>query len=121
MTTDLDTLKALVAAGKKATQGEYNFDHLDRAIYTGDIEIIISERFQFVQDGRFLATAANSRQALKRLIERHEAMEKALEISIGYVALVADGVGKMPILKDRAKSDLEILSKAVETGGVDDE
>ena len=39
-------------------------------------------------------------------------VREALEISIGYISLVADGVGGMPILKSRAKADLEILQSA---------
>jgi hypothetical protein len=42
----------------------------------------------------------------------HDVIE-ALEISVGYVALVADGTGKMPILKSRAEKDCEILGLAL--------
>lgn len=38
----------------------------------------------------------------------------ALEISIGYTGLVANGIGNMPILKDRAKDDCRILSEAMD-------
>ena len=38
----------------------------------------------------------------------------ALEIAAGYIALVAKGVGNMPILKDRAKSDCDILGAAIQ-------
>jgi hypothetical protein len=42
-----------------------------------------------------------------------EAIE-ALEISIGYTALVSGGYGELPILKSRAKSDTAIIAKALE-------
>jgi len=38
---------------------------------------------------------------------------KALEISAGYVALVASGVDKMPISKRRAYDDCDILGDAI--------
>jgi hypothetical protein len=42
-----------------------------------------------------------------------EMMAEALQISAGYIALVADGASKMPILKSRAQSDCEIISNAL--------
>lgn len=42
-----------------------------------------------------------------------EKVEAALELAIGYPALVARGVGKMPILKDRAADDCRIISEAL--------
>jgi hypothetical protein len=45
--------------------------------------------------------------------EAMEQVREALEIAAGYIALVADGVGKMPILKDRVKSDCEIIGHAI--------
>lgn len=51
----------------------------------------------------YLIKAANS----------HDALVEALEIAIGYVALVADGQKEIPITQNRAKSDSQILGAAL--------
>lgn len=61
--------------------------------------------------GAFMVRYAKSTTDHTELLR--EALE-ALEIAIGYTALVADGVGKMPIIKDRAKSDCEIIGSALD-------
>lgn len=42
-----------------------------------------------------------------------EKIATALELAIGYPALVAKGVGNMPILKDRAQDDCRIIGEAL--------
>lgn len=46
--------------------------------------------------------------------EAVKVIREALEISMGYTALVANGIGNMPILKARAQSDCAILEGALE-------
>ena len=46
-------------------------------------------------------------------LRRMERMERALEIAAGYAALVASGVGTLPITKERAASDCQIISEAL--------
>ncbi len=43
-----------------------------------------------------------------------DAVIAALEMAIGYPALVAKGIGNMPILKDRAKDDCRILGESIQ-------
>lgn len=77
--TTLKQLQALIEAGDKATQGEYNFDTLDKTVYAGNEEIIICERLQFVKDGEFFTLASNSRPAIKAAIAELEAKDKEIE------------------------------------------
>ena len=42
-----------------------------------------------------------------------EKVIEALEIAVCYTAIVADGMGKMPITINRAKSDCKITSEAL--------
>jgi len=62
------------------------------------------------------AHIANQAAELSLKDKRIEELENACEIAIGYTSMVAHGLKKIPILKDRAKSDTEIITKALKGG-----
>lgn len=126
--TDLEQLKALVAAGEKATQGEVQYIQSTGRVLLKcrwdsnakwkrtwrTIASIVGTSIyrNYKNDAKFFTQSANSRQALKRLIERHEAMEKVMITAIGAVGRAAGLLPDDEIIQNAYTK----IQKALETG-----
>ena len=85
MKTDIEQLKELVEAGKRATDGDWNHDgniifacDYDRTWEKDILEFWTETTYE--ADCTYIIQSANTRPALERVIKRYEEMERALKI-----------------------------------------
>lgn len=84
MTDNTEQIRALIADGEKATQGDWfisddNSSYKEVYVKTNDGEFSVADSVWSDGDDVFITQAANSRQAIAEMLEDNERMREALE------------------------------------------
>lgn len=116
MTTHIEQLRELVAAGEKATQGNYTVDECNSGLSCwcrcvgidhSDDDYVAPSGCLEKKDAEFITTAANTRPTLSAILEKLESVDvDALEEALNYSIFVQKGCE--PIMQ-AAKTLLQII------------